>query len=162
MFLLGSLYVITFYSFFLIASSLSLLPQPAFYLIQFHQSLPKNSQHLLPWNWSDSSSSKPSSHCQWVGVSCYSNKSGFQVKALNLSGFGLSGVLNNSMLYLCQHKHLLYLDLSGNNFSGDFPSLLGNCGRLKLNSSSQRKQAWRVNPFWAFPIEDAIKAWFGI
>ncbi|XP_062074837.1 leucine-rich repeat receptor-like protein kinase PEPR1 [Humulus lupulus] len=134
----NSYYVITFSFIFLFVSSVSLSP-PALYLVQFYESLPKSSQHLLPWKLSNSSSSSsPSSHCQWFGVSCYTNKS-FQVKALNLSGLVLSGVLNNSITYLCRHKGLLSLDLSGNNFSGGIPEQLGNCGQLKtllLNDNS--------------------------
>ncbi|XP_017972613.1 PREDICTED: receptor-like protein kinase [Theobroma cacao] len=87
--------------------------------------LPKHTQLLLPWNQSNS----PKSHCQWAGVSCCSNKS-FQVRALNLSGFGLSGILNNSVPYLCLHKYMVSLDLSGNSFSGNIPQMLGNCGQL--------------------------------
>ncbi|KAK8583539.1 hypothetical protein V6N12_067806 [Hibiscus sabdariffa] len=109
-----------------LVSSASLSP-PAIYLLQFLHSLPKHTQLLLPWNLSDSPS--PKSHCQWVGVSCYSKKS-FQVKTLNLSGFGLSGMLNNSVPYLCLHKHMLSLDLSGNSFSGNIPQILGNCSQL--------------------------------
>ncbi|KAJ7965269.1 Leucine-rich repeat receptor-like protein kinase [Quillaja saponaria] len=101
------------------------LPPSAIYLLQFHDSLPQNSQHLLQWNHSNS----PSSPCHWPGVSCYPNKE-FQVKDLNLSGFGLSGVLNSSISYLCLHKHLISLDLSGSNFTGPIPQLLGNCGQL--------------------------------
>ncbi|KAJ9174334.1 hypothetical protein P3X46_017367 [Hevea brasiliensis] len=107
-----------------LASSLS-LPPSAIYLLQFRDSLPPVSQQLLPWNLSNSTSSP----CNWPGVSCYSVKN-FQVKALNLSGFGLSGILNNSISYLCLHKHLVSLDLSGNNFTGVIPQLLGNCGHL--------------------------------
>ncbi|KDP46917.1 hypothetical protein JCGZ_10611 [Jatropha curcas] len=109
----------------LLVSCLSLPPKSAIYLLQFRDSLPLHSQHLLPWNHSTSSSSP----CQWPGVSCYSTKS-FQVKALNLSGFGLSGILNNSISHLCLHKHLVSLDLSGNNFTGFVPKQLGNCGQL--------------------------------
>ncbi|XP_022738895.1 LRR receptor-like serine/threonine-protein kinase [Durio zibethinus] len=107
-----------------LVSSASLSP-PAIYLLQFLDSLPKHSQLLLPWNQSNT----PKSHCQWAGVSCYIEKS-FQVRALNLSGFGLSGILNNSVPYLCLHKRMLSLDLSGNSFSGNVPQMLGNCGQL--------------------------------
>ncbi|PPS17083.1 hypothetical protein GOBAR_AA03496 [Gossypium barbadense] len=107
-------------------SSASLSP-PAIFLLQFFNSLPKHTQLLLPWNQSDSPS--PNSHCQWAGVSCYSKKS-FQVRALNLSGFGLSGVLSNSVPHLCLHQRMLSLDLSGNSFSGNIPQILGNCSQL--------------------------------
>jgi Leucine-rich repeat (LRR) protein len=107
------------------ASSPASLPSSAIDLLKFQDSLPLLSQKLLPWNQSSSSSSP----CQWPGVSCYPNKS-FQVKALNLSGYGLSGVLNNSISYLCRHKHLVLLDLSGNHFTGVIPHLLVNCGQL--------------------------------
>ncbi|KAM4068632.1 hypothetical protein ACB094_12G027600 [Castanea mollissima] len=108
----------------MLALSVSLAPS-AIYLLEFRDSLPKHSQNLLPWNKTNS----PSSPCKWPGVYCYHNN-GFQVKALNLSGFGLSGVLNHSISYLCLHKNLLSLDLSGNNFTGGIPQLLGNCGQL--------------------------------
>ncbi|WKA07709.1 hypothetical protein VitviT2T_025495 [Vitis vinifera] len=108
---------------FLLASSASISPA-ASYLLQFRSSLPKSSQHLLPWNKSDSPS-----HCQWPGVSCYSNDDP-EVKSLNLSGYGLSGILANSISHVCSHKHLLSLDLSINNFTGGIPQLLGNCSRL--------------------------------
>ncbi|KAB1205188.1 Receptor-like protein kinase [Morella rubra] len=110
------------------------LPPSAIYLLKFCHSLPRYSQRFVPWNASDSSSSP----CLWPGVRCYPNNS-FQVKALNLSGFGLSGVLNDSISYLCLHKRLLSLDLSGNSFSGGIPQLLGNCGQLNtilLNDNS--------------------------
>ncbi|TYI14617.1 hypothetical protein ES332_A08G133400v1 [Gossypium tomentosum] len=107
-------------------SSASFSP-PAIFLLQFFNSLPKHTQLLLPWNQSDSPSPNP--HCQWAGVSCYSKKS-FQVRALNLSGFGLSGVLSNSVPHLCLHQRMLSLDLSGNSFSGNIPQILGNCSQL--------------------------------
>ncbi|XVF53306.1 hypothetical protein PTKIN_Ptkin05aG0088800 [Pterospermum kingtungense] len=116
-----------------LVSSASLSP-PAIYLLQFLDSLPKHTQLLLPWNQSNS----PNSHCQWEGVSCHSKKN-LQVRALNLSGFGLSGILNHSVPYLCLHKHMLSLDLSGNNFSGNVPQMLGSCSQLStilLNDNS--------------------------
>ncbi|XVF12749.1 hypothetical protein REPUB_Repub08aG0146200 [Reevesia pubescens] len=107
-----------------LASSAS-LPLPASYLLQFLDSLPKPTQLVLPWNQSNS----PKSFCQWARVSCDSKKS-FQVRALNLSSFGLLGILNNYVPYLCLHKHMHSLDLSGNSFSGKIPQMLGNCGQL--------------------------------
>lgn len=124
MFLLCQSFVVISLTLFL-ASSPASLPSSAIDLLKFQDSLPLLSQKLLPWNQSSSSSSP----CQWPGVSCYPNKS-FQVKALNLSGYGLSGVLNNSITYLCRHKHLVLLDLSGNHFTGVIPHLLVNCGQL--------------------------------
>ncbi|CAK7324263.1 unnamed protein product [Dovyalis caffra] len=107
------------------ASSPASLPQSAIALLKYKDSLPLHSQKLLPWNQSNSSSSP----CQWPGVSCYPNRS-FVVKSLNLSGYGLSDILKNSISYLCLHKHLVLLDLSGNQFTGVIPLLLGNCGQL--------------------------------
>ncbi|KAJ6764658.1 LEUCINE-RICH REPEAT RECEPTOR-LIKE PROTEIN KINASE PEPR1 [Salix koriyanagi] len=124
MFLLRQCFVLISLTLFQ-ASSPASLPSSATDLLKFQDSLPLHSQKLLPWNQSSSSSSP----CQWPGVSCYPNKS-FQVKALNLSGYGLSGILNNSISYLCLHKHLNLLDLSGNHFTGAIPHLLGNCGQL--------------------------------
>ncbi|KAJ4835899.1 hypothetical protein Tsubulata_006159 [Turnera subulata] len=112
-------------AFTLLPSSSASLPPSAISLLQFRDSLPVDSQLLLPWNHSNS----PSPPCHWTGVSCYSGNS-FQVKALNLSGFGLSGTLNSSISYLCQYKNLISLDLSGNNFTGAVPKMLGTCGRL--------------------------------
>ncbi|OMO97810.1 hypothetical protein COLO4_14354 [Corchorus olitorius] len=120
------LYHVTF-SLILFHVSSASLSSPATYLLQFLDSLPKHSQLLLPWNQNQSNS--PNSHCQWVGISCYSKKN-FQVKALNLSGFGISGILNNSVSYLCLHKDMQSLDLSGNSFSGNIPPILGNCSQL--------------------------------
>ncbi|KAJ6387634.1 hypothetical protein OIU78_017362 [Salix suchowensis] len=122
MFLLRQCFVLISLTLFQ-ASSPASLPSSATDLLKFQDSLPLHSQKLLPWNQSSSSP------CQWPGVSCYPNKS-FQVKALNLSGYGLSGILNNSISYLCLHKHLNLLDLSGNHFTGAIPHLLGNCGQL--------------------------------
>ncbi|GMP25000.1 hypothetical protein CsSME_00002067 [Camellia sinensis var. sinensis] len=111
---------------FLVSSSISSFPQSAIYLLHFRNSLPEPSQLLLPWNQSTSSSS---SHCQWPGVSCYSNIN-LHVKSLNLSGFGISGTLNDSVPNLCRLPHLLSIDLSGNNFTGSLSLMLGNCSQL--------------------------------
>ncbi|KAK4489780.1 hypothetical protein RD792_000417 [Penstemon davidsonii] len=100
-------------------------PQSALHLLQFRSSLPETSQLLLPWN----KTSSLSAHCQWPGVSCYSNKD-FRVKSLTLTGFGISGNLENSIPNLCAIQDLIILDLSGNKFTGNVPALLGNCSRL--------------------------------
>ncbi|XP_021896852.1 leucine-rich repeat receptor-like protein kinase PEPR2 isoform X2 [Carica papaya] len=106
------------------SSSLSLNPS-ATHLLQFLYSLPKQSQELLPWNLS-------TPPCNWPGVSCYPQKDNttFQLKALNLTGYGLSGVLHKPVSYLCRHESLLSLDLSGNKFTGGIPPILSDCSRL--------------------------------
>lgn len=111
--------------FLFLASSSASMPPAANYLLQFRNSLPKSSQHLLPWKASNSPW-----HCQWPGVSCYS-KDDSEVKSLNLSGYGLSGNFANSISHVCWHQHLQSLDLSINNFTGGIPQLLGNCSRLR-------------------------------
>ncbi|GLT48297.1 hypothetical protein SLA2020_219300 [Shorea laevis] len=123
MFFLHPCYV--FFSLFLFLPVSSSLPSTplALPLLQFLHSLPKTSQQILSWNQSSSSP------CQWEGVSCYSGDT-FRVKAFNFSGFQLPGVLNDSVSYLCLHQGLRSLDLSGNNFTGIIPPVLGDCGQL--------------------------------
>ncbi|KAL2226896.1 receptor-like protein kinase [Sesamum indicum] len=109
----------------LLAISSASQPQAASQLLQFRDSLPEASRLLLQWN----QTSSHSDHCHWPGVSCYSPKD-FRVRSLNLSSFGLSGVLGRSISNLCRLPDLVSLDLSGNNFAGTVPALLGNCSRL--------------------------------
>ncbi|KAJ6881035.1 hypothetical protein NC651_027776 [Populus alba x Populus x berolinensis] len=120
------------------ASSPASLPSSAIDLLKFQDSLPLLSQKLCH----GTNQAHLPLLCQWPGVSCYPNKS-FQVKALNLSGYGLSGVLNNSITYLCRHKHLVLLDLSGNHFTGVIPHLLANCGQLNTILLNDNR-AWKV------------------
>ncbi|KAK6155514.1 hypothetical protein DH2020_009762 [Rehmannia glutinosa] len=101
-------------------------PQPAIHLLRFRDSLAETSRNLLRWNQTTSFSA----HCHWPGISCYSTKD-FRVKSLNLTSFGLNGVLENSISNLCQLPDLISLDLNDNNFTGTIPALLGNCSQLK-------------------------------
>ncbi|KAK6155491.1 hypothetical protein DH2020_009739 [Rehmannia glutinosa] len=101
-------------------------PQPAIHLLRFRDSLAETSRNLLRWNQTTSFSA----HCHWPGISCYSTKD-FRVTSLNLTSFGLDGVLENSISNLCPLPDLISLDLSGNNFTGTIPALLGNCSQLK-------------------------------
>ncbi|CAI9767746.1 unnamed protein product [Fraxinus pennsylvanica] len=98
------------------------LPQDAIHLLQFRNSLLEPSRFMLPWNESVL-------HCQWPGISCYSNKD-FRVKSVNLTRYGLSGILEISVSDMCKLPDLLILDLSGNNFTGKIPTLVGNCSNL--------------------------------
>ncbi|PIN22925.1 Serine/threonine protein kinase [Handroanthus impetiginosus] len=100
-------------------------PQPAINLLQFRETLSENSRLLLPWNQTTSLSS----HCHWPRVSCYSNND-FQIRSLNLTAFGLSGVLENSISNLCSLPDLITLCLTSNKFTGNVPSILGNCSKL--------------------------------
>ncbi|XP_057804245.1 leucine-rich repeat receptor-like protein kinase PEPR2 [Salvia miltiorrhiza] len=101
-------------------------PQAALQLLRFRNSLPEASKSLLQWNQTTSSSA----HCTWPGVSCYSNETDFRVERLKLTGFGLTGVLEESFPYLCELPDLILVDLQGNNFSGSVPAVLGNCSHL--------------------------------
>ncbi|KAL0299742.1 UNVERIFIED_CONTAM: Leucine-rich repeat receptor-like serine/threonine-protein kinase BAM2 [Sesamum radiatum] len=102
-------------------------PQAASQLLQFRDSMPEASRLLLQWN----QTSSRSDHCHWPGVSCYSAKD-FRVRSLNFSSFGLSGVLESSISNLCRLPDLVSLDLSGNNFSGTVPALLGTAADWQL------------------------------
>ncbi|CAL1404420.1 unnamed protein product [Linum trigynum] len=107
-----------------IASSAAAVSPAATYLLQFRDSLPSQSQHLLQWN------NLSSSPCQWRGVSCYPDTPTPQIMSLNFTNLGLSAVLNDSVSYLCLHEALVSLDLGRNNFTGILPPQLGNCSQL--------------------------------
>ncbi|XP_042026735.1 leucine-rich repeat receptor protein kinase EMS1-like [Salvia splendens] len=122
------------YMLFLVPIPSASQPPAALKLLQFRNSLPETSKSLLQWNQTTSSSA----HCSWPGVSCYSNETDFRVEKLELNGFGLTGVLEDSYSFLCEVPHLVLVDLSGNNFSGSVPAVLGNCSQLidvNLNSN---------------------------
>ncbi|KAL2457729.1 putative leucine-rich repeat receptor-like protein kinase [Abeliophyllum distichum] len=130
MFFLFLDYVLFFMNLHLVSSA-SLPQAAAIHLLQFQNSLPESTRFLLPWNQSIS-------HCQWPGVSCYSEED-FRVESLNLTRYGLSGIFEKSVSNLCKLPDLLILDLSGNNFTGKIPALLGNCSKLNtilLNENS--------------------------
>ncbi|KAJ6418884.1 hypothetical protein OIU84_002121 [Salix udensis] len=120
MFLLRQCFVLISLTLFQ-ASSPASLPSSAIDLLKFQDSLPLHSQKLLPWNQSSSSP------CQWPGVSCYPNKS-FQVKALNLSGYGLSGSIPADVF---KSKKLVQLDLGYNSLSGSIPPEVSFCTNLE-------------------------------
>ncbi|KAK1416227.1 hypothetical protein QVD17_32016 [Tagetes erecta] len=104
-------------------------------LLTFKQGLTNTHNVLSTW--------KGVECCKWQGVGCHS-RTGHVVK-LDLralvsletlmldDSFGLHGKLSNSLENL---KHLRYLDLSMNEFSGNIPKFLGSFERLKyLNLS---------------------------
>ncbi|XP_016490225.1 uncharacterized protein LOC107810020 [Nicotiana tabacum] len=98
------------------------LSQDAVHLLGFRSGLPEPSQQLLPWNQSVS-------HCQWKGVSCYSDGTS-HVESLNFRDFLLSGILDTAFPNLCRLPHMVSLDLSGNHFTGGIPAMLANCSQL--------------------------------
>ncbi|PHT87586.1 hypothetical protein T459_09692 [Capsicum annuum] len=102
--------------------SASSLPQDSVHLLGFHSSLPESSQLLIPWNQSIS-------HCQWKGVTCYSDTSSHAI-SLNLSDSHLSGTLDKAFPNLCGILRLVSVDLSGNHFTGGIPAMLANCSQL--------------------------------
>lgn len=97
-------------------------PQDSVHLLGFRSSLPELSQQLLPW-------SRSVSHCQWKGVSCYSDTT-CHVKSLNLTDLFLPGTLDKAFPNLCRLPRLVSLDLSGNHFTGGIPDMLANCSQL--------------------------------
>ncbi|KAH6813580.1 hypothetical protein C2S51_022598 [Perilla frutescens var. frutescens] len=115
------------YVLFLVPIPSASQPQAALQLLQFRNSLPESSKSLLHWNQTTSSSA----HCRWPGVSCMS-ETDIRVESLELVSFGLSGILEDSISYLCQLPDLIKIDLSGNNFSGKVPAELGNCSKLNV------------------------------
>jgi hypothetical protein len=118
-------------------------------LLEFKQDLQDPSHRLASWATGDGDC------CQWVGVVCHnvtghvqelhlrsfrpvyedamSDEWEAQLEAYERSRFG--GKINPSLLDL---KHLIYLDLSYNNFNGtQIPKFLGSMERLRyLNLSS--------------------------
>ncbi|KAM3696003.1 hypothetical protein ACJW31_06G004900 [Castanea mollissima] len=101
-------------------------------LLNFKQDLEDPSNRLASWT---AAAASDEDCCDWVGVVCH-NRTG-HVLQLNLttpdddrwsSGFG--GKINPSLLDL---KHLIYLDLSGNDFNGtQIPKFLGSMESLRF------------------------------
>ncbi|KAE8782660.1 Receptor-like protein kinase HSL1 [Hordeum vulgare] len=77
-----------------------------------------NSPVLGRWN------SISSDHCSWGGLACTKG----EVTAISLPRQTLRKPIPPS---LCHLKNLAYLDLSYNNFSTSFPTVLYNCSNLK-------------------------------
>ena len=124
-------------------------------LLNFKQDLKDPSNRLASWT---AAAASDEDCCDWVGVVCH-NRTGHvlqlhlrtfnplydvrtgrvqyyaQYEAYERSMFG--GKINPSLLDL---KHLIYLDLSGNNFGGiQIPKFLGSMGSLRyLNLSYAR------------------------
>uniref|UniRef100_A0A2N9IUC5 Leucine-rich repeat-containing N-terminal plant-type domain-containing protein n=1 Tax=Fagus sylvatica TaxID=28930 RepID=A0A2N9IUC5_FAGSY len=109
-------------------------------LLRFKQDLQDPSDRLASWAAGDGDC------CKWVGVVCH-NVTGY-VQELHLRSFFLGydvtkeqyeayersifgGKINPSLLDL---KHLIYLDLSYNNFNGtQIPKFLGSMERIKIS-----------------------------
>ncbi|KAF3636096.1 putative protein-like [Capsicum annuum] len=109
---------------------LASLPQDSVHLLGFRSVLPEPSQKLLPWDQSVS-------HCQWKGVTCYSDTTS-HVESLNFRDFLLSGILDKAFHNLCHLTRLISLDLSGNHFTGGIPTMLANCSQvdtIRLNDN---------------------------
>ncbi|KAK4362869.1 hypothetical protein RND71_018110 [Anisodus tanguticus] len=114
------------------------LPQDAVHLIGFRSSLPEPSQQLLPWNQSVS-------HCQWKGVTCYSDGTS-HVESLYFRDFLLSGTLDKAFPNLCRLPRLVSLDLSGNHFTGGIPAMLANCSQLDTILLNDNKFSGSIPP----------------
>ncbi|WJX87987.1 non-specific serine/threonine protein kinase [Trifolium repens] len=80
-------------------------------LLAFKSLITSYPNHILANNWSTSSSV-----CNWVGVTCDEKHN--RVHTLNLTNMGHRGTISPSLGNL---SFLVILDLSYNNFSGQFP-----------------------------------------
>uniref|UniRef100_A0A0E0NC09 non-specific serine/threonine protein kinase n=1 Tax=Oryza rufipogon TaxID=4529 RepID=A0A0E0NC09_ORYRU len=70
-------------------------------------------------------SSNSFGYCDWVGVACTDG----QVTSLSFQSFQIANPIPAS---ICSLKNLKYLDLSYNNLTGDFPTVLYNCSALQF------------------------------
>ncbi|KAL4574696.1 hypothetical protein LXL04_021532 [Taraxacum kok-saghyz] len=75
-------------------------------------------------DWNSSSPSISSSHCNWTGVSC--NENGF-VEKLDLSNMNLTGNISDDFQ---NFHHLSFLNISTNGFSTTLPKSLANLTSL--------------------------------
>ncbi|KAF7132149.1 hypothetical protein RHSIM_Rhsim09G0138900 [Rhododendron simsii] len=98
-------------------------------LLKFKEALIDDGDSLSSWG----SENDEKECCKWRGVEC-NNHTG-HVAGLNLSTWSLAGKISPSFLEL---QHLEYLDLSGNNFGGDYTPIpnhhLGNVSSLQYLS----------------------------
>ncbi|KFK25090.1 hypothetical protein AALP_AA8G064800 [Arabis alpina] len=111
-------------------------------LLRFKTSIndPKNSLS----GWSNTSSSSPTHHCNWTGITCTRAPS-LYVSSINLQSLNLSGEISDS---ICNLPYLTHLDLSQNFFNQPIPLHLSRCLTLEtLNLST--------NLIWG-PIPDQI------
>ncbi|KAK2393734.1 LRR receptor serine/threonine-protein kinase EFR [Trifolium repens] len=90
-------------------------------LLAFKSSITLDPYHMVQ-NWSTSSSL-----CTWVGVTC--DEQHGRVHSLDLSNMELEGTISP---HLGNLSFLVYLDLQGNYFTGEFPQSLFGLHRLKL------------------------------
>ncbi|KAF7131811.1 hypothetical protein RHSIM_Rhsim09G0139000 [Rhododendron simsii] len=99
-------------------------------VLKFKEALIDDRDSLSSWG----SENDEKECCKWRGVEC-NNHTG-HVAVLNLSTWSLTGKISPSFLEL---QHLEYLDLSGNNFGGDYIPIpnnhLGNVSSLKVDLS---------------------------
>ncbi|KAB8086551.1 hypothetical protein EE612_009899, partial [Oryza sativa] len=65
------------------------------------------------------------SHCNWAGIGCRNG----HVTSLSFHNFQIANPIPAS---ICSLKNLKYLDLSYNNLTGDFPTVLYNCSALQF------------------------------
>ena len=122
-------------------------------LLKFKQDLKDPLNRLVSW--------AGDGDCQWVGVVCH-NVTG-HVHELRLRSFPsvddsasydrsrLGGKINHSLLDL---KHLIYLDLSYNDFGGSqTPKFLGSIENLRyLNLSNYDNNLYVMNLQWLFGL----------
>ncbi|XP_058181370.1 receptor-like protein EIX1 [Rhododendron vialii] len=98
-------------------------------LLKFKETLRDDGDSLSSWG----SENDKKECCKWRGVKC-DNHTG-HVAVLNLSTWSLTGKISPSLLEL---QHMKYLDLSGNNFGGNYTPIpnhhLGNVSSLQYLS----------------------------
>ncbi|CAN1159121.1 MDIS1-interacting receptor like kinase 2 [Linum perenne] len=95
-------------------------------LLQWKQSLPGNQSILQSWN--ESSSTTPTTPCQWLGISC--DATGSSVTEINLSYLNITGTLQR--MNFSSFPNLLRLDLKYNQFTGTIPATIGLLSKLQF------------------------------